>query len=476
MTYPSIPVYAYIESTAVVVSTIIIAFGLLQNLIYTTHLAVAYWALRRKPPLSKLRQLWVRYSEVTMPISILVPAYNEEATVVDGVRALLALHYPVFDVIVVNDGSKDGTLSVLIEAFELRRIQRAYEEEVKHAPIRCIYGSPNHANLIVIDKENGGKSDALNAGINLSRRPLICSIDADSIVESDALLRAVHPFIDDPVRVVAVGGTVRVVNGCKVRRGRVLEPGLPTAILPLFQIVEYLRAFLIARIAWSELRALTLISGAFGIFRRQVTIAVGGYSHDTVGEDLELIIKIHRYMLDQRTDYLICFIPEPVCWTEVPSSLAVLGTQRMRWQRGALEVFVKHKQMLFDRRYGRVGALGLGNMLVVDVLGPPIELIGYMLIPALWGLGLISWPFLLAFLALAFIFGIFISVGALILEEIELRHVPRPIDLLILTGVAVLENFGYRQLNNIWRIAGCWQFLRGVEGWGTMTRTGFRRA
>ena len=465
MTDPGTPAYAYLEPAALIVSTIIIVLGFIQNLIYAVQLGIAYWALRRRPPVSKLQRLWGRYSDITMPISLLVPAYNEEATVVGSVRSLMALHYPVFDIIVVNDGSQDGTLSALIESFELKPVQRAYEEEVRHAPIRGIYASPHHPDLIVIDKENGGKSDALNAGINLSRRPLICAMDADSIVEPDSLLRTVQPFLEDPDRVAAVGATIRVVNGCTVREGRVVQLGLPKAMLPLFQIVEYLRAFLMARIAWSELRTLTLISGAFGLFRRQVAVAVGGYSHETVGEDLELILKIHRYMLDRRADYLISYVPEPVCWTEVPTTLGALGRQRARWQRGALEAFFKHKRMLFNPRYGRVGTLGFGNILIVDVIGPPIELIGYVLIPALWALGLLSVSYFLAFLALVFVFGIFISVGSLILEELELRRVPRPLDLLILTGTAVLENFGYRQLNNVWRVVGCWQFVRGATSW-----------
>jgi len=465
VTDPSAPAYAYLQAAAVLISAIIIALGFIQNLIYAVQLGIAYWALRHRPPVSKVQRLWGLYSDITMPISLLVPAYNEEVSVVSSVRSLLALHYPVFDIIVVNDGSQDGTLSALIEAFELRPIQRAYEQEVRHAPIRGIYGSPHHADLIVVDKENGGKSDALNAGINLSRRPLFCAMDADSIVESDALLRTVQPFLEDPDRVAAVGATIRVVNGCTVREGRVMELGLPKAMLPLFQIVEYLRAFLMARIAWSELRTLTLISGAFGLFRRQVAVAVGGFSHDTVGEDLELILKIHRYMLEHRADYLISYIPEPVCWTEVPTTLGELGRQRARWQRGALEAFFKHKRMLFNPRYGRVGMLGFGNILIVDVIGPPIELIGYFLIPALWALGLLSLAYFLAFLALAFIFGVFVSVSSLILEELELRRVPRPSDLLILTGTAVLENFGYRQINNFWRVVGWWQFLRGAKSW-----------
>ena len=231
-----------------------------------------------------------------------------------------------------------------------------------------------------------------------------------------------------------------------------------------------------ARLAWSHVRALTVISGAFGIFRRSAAIEVGGYTHATVGEDLEIIVKIHRHKLERGEDYRIAFIPEPVCWTEAPESLHVLARQRIRWQRGTLETFFAHRKMLFNPRYGRIGTLAFGNILLVDVMGPAIEVLGYLLIPAFWALGALSLDYLLAFLAITFTFGIFISVGSLILEEIELRRFPRPRDLLVLTVAAVVENFGYRQLNNFWRIMGTWRFLRGTQGsWGTMTRTGFRK-
>jgi cellulose synthase/poly-beta-1,6-N-acetylglucosamine synthase-like glycosyltransferase len=250
---------------------------------------------------------------------------------------------------------------------------------------------------------------------------------------------------------------------------------LPRRLLPLFQTIEYLRAFLMARLAWSRLDALTIVSGAFGIFRRSIAIEVGGYTHGTVGEDLEIVIKIHRRMQEAKRDYHIRFVPEPVCWTEVPESLRVLGRQRKRWQRGALETLARHRDMILNGNYGRVGMLGLGNALLTDAFGPLFEVLGYLLVPLFWATGLLSVDFLMAFLALTFVFGICISVGSLILEELELRRFPRARDLFILTLAAILENFGYRQLNNIWRVLGFYQYLRGKQGWGTMTRRGFAK-
>jgi cellulose synthase/poly-beta-1,6-N-acetylglucosamine synthase-like glycosyltransferase len=470
--------FAFEEALTVVIpviSWLVISTGLLQNAIYVFQLIMAFYVLKRRVRTKNTVEAWWKLSDATMPISILAPAYNEEATIVESVRSLLALHYPNFEVVVINDGSKDRTLAVLIEAFGLEPTERLFEEKTPHNKIRGLWGSPRHARLLVIDKENGGKADALNAGINVARSPLFCAVDADSLLEADALLRATQPFVDDPERVVAVGGTIRLANGCQVRNGRILSIGVPRNIVALFQVVEYIRAFLMARLAWSQLNALMLISGAFGIMRRSVALEVGGYSLGTVGEDLELIVKIHRYMRDRNQEYEIRFIPDPVCWTEAPESMNVLSRQRRRWQRGALETFFKHKDMLLNPRYGIAGMLGFPHILLVDVLAPPIEAIGYLLMPIFWATGAISWEFFAAYLALTFAFGVFISVGTLVLEEMELKRFPTPSDLMILTLAAIAENFGYRQINNFWRIRGWWEYLRGSQSWGEMTRKGFHK-
>ena len=455
------------------IAFVVIITGVAQTLFYFVQLVYAGLALGSRPPVPRSATLWKRYSEQAPAISVLAPAYNEELNIVESTRSLLALQYPDYEVIVINDGSKDGTLQRLIDQFGLSRVDRFVDQAVDHAPIRGFFASEAYPRLLVVDKENGGKADALNAGINCCRTALFCAIDADSILESDALLRVVRPFIDEPHLTIAAGGTIRIANGCKVDAGRITEIHLPTNFLALVQIVEYLRAFLMARLGLGKMQALTVISGAFGLFRRRHVVEVGGYSHKTVGEDMELVIKLHRLMRERGQKYRIDFIAEPVCWTECPDSLAVLSRQRARWQRGALECFAKHKDMLFNPRYGRIGTVGFGQILLVDVLGPLIEVIGYVLIPLLWALGLLAMPWLLAFLAVTFTLGIFLSMATLVLEEIQLRRFPRIRELLVLASVAVLENFGYRQLSNIWRLQGWWQFVRKQQSWGTMTRKGF---
>ncbi|HEY0629521.1 MAG TPA: glycosyltransferase [Sphingomicrobium sp.] len=465
----------WVIAIAETIAWVVIGTGLVQTALYIVQLIFAGLSLAKRPPVSGSSLLWQRYGDRVPPIAILAPAFNEEVTIVESVNSLLALHYPDVEVIVINDGSSDDTLQQVISQFGLEPVDRYFDRTVAHAPIRGLYASPRIPALLVIDKENGGKSDALNAGINVARSPLFCSIDADSILESDALLRAVGPFVDNPDEVVAVGGTIRLANGCTVESGRVTEVRIPRNFLALVQIVEYLRAFLMARLALSRMQALTVISGAFGLFRRRVALEVGGYSHGTVGEDMELVVKLHRHMRDGNKPYRIEFIPDPVCWTEAPEDIRVLGRQRARWQRGSLETFARHRDMLFNPRYGRIGFLGFGQILIVDVLGPVIELLGYVLVPLLWAVGLLSIDYLLAYLAITFTFGIFVSVATLILEEVELRRFPRARDLAILTLVAIAENFGYRQISNFWRLRGLWQFLRKQQGWGQMTRRGFQR-
>jgi cellulose synthase/poly-beta-1,6-N-acetylglucosamine synthase-like glycosyltransferase len=458
------------------IAVVVIVTGLLQNALYLWQLALAARALAQDPSIGAPTVLWRRFADAAPPITLMAPAYNEALTIVESIRSLLALQYPNFEVVVVNDGSKDETLQVLIDAFELTPTHRHHHLAAPCAPIRGLYSGAKQPRLLVIDKENGGKADALNAALNLSRAPIVCSMDADSLLEPDALLRAVRPFVDDPERTVAVGGTIRIANGCKITFGRVVEVGAPRNLLALLQTVEYLRAFLMARLAWSKIGALTIISGAFGLFRRQAVLDVGGYSHGTVGEDMELVVKLHKHYRRLGKPYRIAFTPEPVCWTEAPESWSVLARQRARWHRGALETFFRHRDMILNPRYGRIGTIGFGHILLVDVLGPFIEVFGYLLVPAFWLLGLLSADYLWAMLAVTFGFGIVISVGALALEEVELRRFPDAKSLMVLMGAAVLENFGYRQINNFWRLRGAWQFLTKAQGWGTMTRKGFTSA
>jgi len=327
-----------------------------------------------------------------------------------------------------------------------------------------------------VDKEWGGKAEALNTGINVSRYPLFCSVDADSIIEENALLRVVKPFMEHPQEMVAAGGIVRIVNGCDVREGHVIRIGLPRKALPVFQVVEYLRAFLGGRIGWSSLRSLLIISGAFGLYRKSEVIAVGGYDRWSETEDLELVLKLHENLRRSHRRYRIVFVPDPVCWTEVPTTFRVLARQRNRWHRGLLESLWRHKRMLFNPEHGVIGMLALPYFLLFETLGPFIEIMGYIMIALSWFLGVLNIDFFVLFMILAIFFGVFLSVSAVLLEEISFRRYPGWEHLAKLVVAGVLENFGYRQILALFKVKAFWDFLLRRRAWGRMEREGFRRA
>lgn len=473
----SIPNWA--ETTIVIISMLIILVGLIQNIVYAWSIPHAWLEINERSQRDDTHAEWeLLRSETSLPISIVVPAYNEEATIRDSVMALLNLHYPDYQIIVVNDGSSDSTVARMIESFDMHPVNRVRDVgTISHKPIRQIYGSDKYRNLLFLDKENGKKADAINAGLTCVRTPLFCVIDADSLLDPNALLKAVRPFVETSKNVIAVGGTIGIVNGCTIRNGHVEEYDIPSKFLARIQVVEYIRAFLMARLAASRKGTLTLISGAFGIFRREIAVAVGGYDTTTVGEDLELVLKMHNYMNEKGEDYDVMYIPEPVCWTEVPESLKILGRQRVRWQRGAIECLSRHKYMLFNPRFGRLGMVSMPLYLLVDIIGPIVELLGLLLMPIFVLLGWLSLNFFLAYTALVFSFGIFISTMAIMIEQDEIERFANPRHLVTLLLTATIENFGYRQISSYWRMKGLFQhFTNKKASWGVMERRGFKTA
>lgn len=431
---------------------------------------IAVLHLRRYMEERSLESLPHGYTGFEPQISLLVPAYNEEATIVSSIRSLLQLSYSEYEIIAINDGSKDKTLEVLIKEFALMPFPEAYDRQLATKAICNIYHSTTHPNLRVIDKINGGKADSLNAGINISRYPLFCCLDADSILQRDSLRLVVQPFLDDPLT-VACSGTVRIANGCEVKNGYLKAVGLPTSFLALFQIVEYLRAFLFGRLGWSPMNALLIISGAFGMFHKDTVVTVGGYHPDTIGEDMELVVRLHRHLRLQGKPYRITFVPDPVCWTEAPEDLRTLKNQRIRWQRGLCESLTKNKDLLFHPKGGVVGWLAFPFMALFEWLGPVIEVVGYVLVVAGLVMGFVSVEMWLTFLLVAISLGILLSVSAILLEEMSFHAYPKPRHVLLLVLAAIAENFGYRQLNAVWRLIGLVKWLRGGKAqWGDMSR------
>jgi cellulose synthase/poly-beta-1,6-N-acetylglucosamine synthase-like glycosyltransferase len=458
-------------------NTGILAYALALQVSYLVFLAMSFKVIRRYLQGLRFRNVTsIGSMPNALPISIVMPAYNEEKTISDSAQSMLRLQYPQFEVVLVNDGSKDGTLEVLVERFKLERVYRAWRPEVPCQRIRGIYISSLYPNLIVVDKENGGsKADAVNAGINLSRYPLVCVVDADSLLDQDALMRVARLYIEDPEGTVGVGGLVRVANGCEIKDGRVVAVRLPKEPLAMFQNVEYFRAFLMGRVAWSAVDALLIISGAFGLFRRDHLVKVGGYRHGSIGEDFELVMSLRQKLADEGKPCRLKFVCDPACWTEAPVTLKVLGVQRARWQRGLMQSLWAHRKMWFNPKYGTAGMFAIPYMLLFEVLGPAIEISGLIAVPAMFACGVVGWPFVIFYYLLAVVAGIFVSIGALLLEEVSYGKYPKLRDILRLAWYSVAENFGYRQLTLWWRLKGTWQHLMGRRlTWGVMTRQGFK--
>ena len=414
-------------------------------------------------------------SDALPPITILVPAYNEQKTVEASLTAILALHYRNYEVVVVNDGSKDETLEALRHAFDLYEIPRTYPETIPTKPLRALYRSRARTKLVVIDKENGGKADSLNAAINASRFPLVIAVDADTLIEPDALLRLTRPFLLGR-RVAAVGGTVRVANGCVVKHGQVTDARVPRRLLPGVQVVEYLRAFLFGRLGWNRLGGNLIISGAFGLFRKDHLLAVGGYDATSIVEDLDLVVRLHRYLRSRKVRYEIPFIPDPVAWTEVPESLRVLARQRGRWQRGLVAAMWRYRGMLFNPRYGRVGLIAVPFYTFGEMIAPLVEVFGYVIIVAGLIAGVVNVSFALLFILVAWGYGMLLSLWAVVLEEVSFHRYRRFGDLVRLVLFATLENFGYHQCGVWWRLQAFFARRGRKHVWGEMTRRGFETA
>lgn len=451
---------------------IFLVYFIALNGVYLLLNVLSMLSLRRINRLRELNELPQAHTTLEPPISVLVPAYNEATTIAATVRSVLQLTYPEFEIIVINDGSRDSTLEVLQREFALLPFPEAYRIQLPSEPVRGIYRSTTHPQLRVIDKANGGKADSLNAGINASRYPLFCGVDADSILQRNSLQQVVQPFLRDP-HMIATGGTVRAANGCEVKDGFLTRVDLPRHPLARFQVIEYLRAFLFGRLGWSSVNGILIISGAFGLFKKAAVIAAGGYRRDTIGEDMELVVRLHRHMREQGQPYRIEFVPDPVCWTEVPEDLRTLRNQRVRWQRGLSESLSSHWPLMFSRRGGWPGWVAFPYMLIFEWLGPVFEFGGYLFFLYALIAGLISWQAFAVFLFLAVGMGMLLSASGLMLEELSFHLYTRKRHLAILALYVLLENLGYRQLNAWWRLVGLAQWLRQKEHhWGTMKRKG----
>ncbi len=422
----------------------------------------------------------VMASPLAPSITIIAPAFNEGMTIVENVRSLLSLKYVNYEVMVVNDGSKDDTLEKLIKAYQLEKIDFTLDPNWKSKPVRGIYKSSqkSFSKLTVIDKENGGKSDALNTGVYLSENRYVGCIDVDCLLQPDALLHVVKSFSQrSQKRVIAVGGVIRVANSCIISGGNLEQINLPRNWLAKFQLLEYTRSFLLGRMAWGRIDSLLIISGAFGFFDREIALAVGGYDTNTVGEDMEIVFRMRRYMHDESIPYTIEYIPDPLCWTEVPESLKVLVKQRDRWSRGNLETLKKHKDMFFNPKYGRLGMLSYPYWFFYEWMSPILEFLGFFSIILFYFLGILNWEFFVAITLAIYTFSVMFSFYAILWDVYSYNQYTKTKDILTLMFCAIVEPFVFHPIVVWSAIKGNYKKLFKIQsGWGAMTRKGFSKA
>lgn len=451
-------------------------------LIMSSYLILAY--LSMKELRSYLRKnSFVDYevlltSEFAPKLSLIAPAYNEGFTIEENVKSLLSLNYNNYQVIVVNDGSKDNSMEILIKTYDLVLTELDIHAKIETKKVKGIYASRNSAfkKLIVVDKENGGKADALNVGLNIAQNPYVVCIDVDCILDKDSLLKLAKPFLESHgKRVIATGGVVRIANQCIIKNGRLVEVNIPDAILPRIQVLEYLRAFLLGRMAWGRLDGLLLISGAFGAFDREIAILAGGYNIKTVGEDMELVVRMRRYMLENKLPYTVSYIPDPLCWTEAPEDFKIFKKQRSRWMRGTIETLSFHKKMFLNPKYKLLGMISVPYWVLFEFLAPGIEFTGLLITILFIFFGLLNWHFFILLVFFVYTFAVFFSVVALLSEERTFHKYPKHTDFLKLLLAAFIEPLYFHPLAVYAALIGYKEKIKGTHGWGEMTRKGFTK-
>ena len=403
-------------------------------------------------------------------IGLIAAAYNMEPLIVANVNSMLASDYEPLEVVVVDDGSEDGTTATLVGAFDLVELPIGDRLHIPTAAITQIYVSRTDPRLRVVRKENGGRSDAINAGLNVARSELVATIDADTLLERDALKRVLEVFAADPDNIVAVGGTIRIANGALIENDTVTQPRVAHAGVEASQTGEYLRGFLGGRIAWSRLNGLLIISGAFGVFRRDLVGAAGGLSTETLGEDMELVMRLHHQLRPARPQTRIAYAADATAWTEIPVSLSPLRAQRIRWHVGLLENLRMHRKMICRRKYGAVGLLALPYTIAFEVLGPILQVAGYGILIVLILLDQVSWWYVAAFAVVTLLVGQLQTAGAILVEEVGFRRY-RNRDLMRLAGWSLIEPLWYRPLTATWRAWATVLVLTGRRpGWGSIPR------
>lgn len=409
-------------------------------------------------------------SENYIPISIIVPAYNEEVTILNSITSLLHLKYPIFEIVVVNDGSKDLTQQKVVEFFQLKEINRPIHRQLACKDIISIYeGEVDGKRIVLVNKENGGKSDALNMGINVSRYPLFICMDADSILQYDSLEKIVIPFMGND-EVIAVGGNIKVANQAIIKDGKIVKIDTPKKWIVMFQMIEYFRVFLMSRVAMNGLNSNLIISGAFGLYNKKAVINVGGYTTGVIGEDMDLIVKLHCYYRKNKIPYQIDYVPDAICWTQVPEKLSVLKAQRKRWHVGMGQALFSHSFMFFRPSYGAVGMVAYPYFVLFEYITPILEILGIVTVTLSFYFEIINVEFMIFYLVLHMLFNIVASWVAIIFCNYLFKDSLSLKGLFKLIFVSIFESIGYRQMCSLFRLGAIFGTRKGKQKWGNMER------
>ncbi len=461
---------------------LLIFYSLAINGIYLIILFLSFLGGHIQSRLAALKDRRLLFMRDMLPsVSIIAPAYNEAENIIESTNSLLNQHYPDYELIIVNDGSTDDTLARLIDYFDLKKQDMIIHHRLRTRPLRGIYLNRRIPNLIVADKVNGGKADTLNLGLNIASKELFCGIDADSLLDPEALLKAAAVMIDSPHQSIAVGGNIIPVNGCRVDHGTLEEVQLPDRLLPRLQSLEYNRAFMTGRVGWAYINTLMIISGAFGVFNRELTIRTGGYltksgkyRQDTVGEDMELVVRLSRYMREKKKPYSVDYALDADCWTEVPETWRALRRQRDRWHRGLIEIILFHRRLIANPRYGRLGTVGMLYYFLFEFIGPFVEVQGLIMVGVSALIGALNLTIAMLLFSTTILLGILVSASSVLIGETQRELYSRK-DTARLLGMAVAENFGLRQIISFWRVKAYFSSMQKAKGWGAQSRKGFRK-
>ncbi|MFB3387368.1 glycosyltransferase family 2 protein [Flavobacterium sp. LAR06] len=473
-------IYEFLSYLVRIYDIFVASFSLAYILFYIFLAILSYLAIIKHLKEQKyLEEEVLLRSNHIWGVSVVAPAFNEGVNIVYNVKSLLSLTYPKFEIIIVNDGSTDDTLDKLITEFDLVKIDFYYQEKIATQPVKGHYRSKNpvYSKLLVVDKVNGkSKADASNAGINTSQYPLFLCTDVDCILKSDTILKLAKPFMENETRVIATGAGIRISNSCEIKEGFLFKVHYPREWYPCFQELEYVRSFIFGRMAWSQINGLLLVSGGLGMFDKDIVIKAGGYWHKSLGEDMELVTRMRKYMHDTNEKFLIKYIPESLCWTEVPSTKTVFLRQRIRWARGLVQTLYLHRKMFLNPKYGRTAFLVLPFFFTFEFLVPLIELLGILTLIFSFIFGTTDFQYLLIITTIIYLFYLSITIISILIDEVLYKSYANYKELLMLIGMAIIEPLVYHPINVYASLKGYWYFFAQKEQkWGVMVRKGYEK-